>query len=65
MSDTKNRRTAQRLFVQHGAERERRAIIADLRAEAEAPGAQTAWPYGGSIGEVLLAVATRIEDGSK
>ncbi len=57
MSDTKNRRTAQRLFVQHGAERERRAIIADLRTEADA--------YGGTIGEVLLAVATRIEKGSK
>jgi len=57
MSDTKNRRTAQRLFAQHGATRERGAIIADLRAEAES--------YGGIIGEVLLAVATRIERGTK
>ncbi len=40
-----------------GAERERRAIIADLRTEADA--------YGGTIGAVLLAVATRIERGSK
>ena len=57
MSDAKNRRTAQGLFVRHGAERERRAIIADLRTEAAA--------YGGTIGEVLLAVAARIEKGPK
>ncbi len=57
MSDTRNRRTARRLSIQHGAERERRAIIADLRAEADT--------YGGTIGEVLLAVATRIETGAK
>ena len=57
MSDTKNRRTARRLSVQHGAARERRAIIADLRTEAAA--------YGGTIGEVLLAVAARIEKGPK
>lgn len=57
MSDTQNRRKARDLFVQHGAERERKAIIADLRIEAEA--------YGGAIGETLLAVATRIERGSK
>lgn len=57
MSDTQNRRRARDLFVRFGAARERRAIIADLRTEAEA--------YGGAIGEMLLAVATRIEKGSK
>lgn len=57
MSDRRNGHTARRLFIQHGAERERKAIIADLRAEAGA--------YGGTLGEVLLAVATRIERGAK
>ncbi len=62
MSDTKtdarpNTGSPLALAKVRGAERERRAIIADLRTEAAA--------YGGTIGAVLLAVATRIERGSK
>ena len=59
MSETRNRRRAQGLFIRFvdPAQLERIAIVVDLRAEAEA--------YGGAIGEVLLAVARRIERGAK